>query len=100
MATRKDTSSTAGGGRSTTAASSRRAQSGPVRVWSEASITVAITVDPNQYAKFTHGFERMAPNDSPATLRRVEREIFEECERIIDMRVKKLRRLIRQLEAR
>lgn len=97
MATRtRSSSSVAAGGRSTTPASSR-ATGVPVRVWSEASVTVAITQDPPQFAKFTHGFERMAPDDSPATLKKVEREIFVECERIIDIRIKKLRRLMRQL---
>ena len=94
---RKDTSSAPAGGRRTTPAASRASSSGPVRVWSEASVTVAITQDPPQFAKFTHGFERMAPNDSPAAVKKVEAEIFAECERIIDLRIKKLRRLMRQI---
>lgn len=100
MATkRKNTSSTSGGGRSSTAASSRRARkkSGPVRVWSEASITVAITDDPPQFAKFSHGFEKMAPNDTDAALKRTEEEIFRSCEQVIEKRAKKLARLIRQI---
>lgn len=94
---KRATSSVSAGGRSTTPASRRKTESGSVRVWSEASVTVAITQDPPQFAKFTHGFERMAPNSSPAVLKRIEREIFEECERIVDARVRKLARIIRRL---
>lgn len=72
--------------------------SGPVRVWSSASITVAVSQDPPQFIKFEHGFEMMAPNDTEAAIKRTENYIFQTCEAIIDKRVKRLRRLIRQLE--
>lgn len=93
----RNTAST--GGRSTTPATSRRASSGPVRVWSEASVTIAVSENPNQYLKFTHGFEKMAPNDSSAAIARTEREIYEACERVLDRRVKRIARLIREMEA-
>lgn len=70
---------------------------GPVRVWSEASVTVAVTDDPPQFVKFTHGFERMSPSSSKADIVRTERLIFERCEEIVDRRVRRLARLIKQL---
>lgn len=91
----RQTSSTPGGGKSTTPKASERSRSGPVRVWSECGVTVHL--GDSNFAKFTHGFERMAPNDSPAAVRKVEAQIFAECERIIDLRIKKLRRLMRQI---
>ena len=68
-----------------------------MRVWSEASVTVCVDRDNNQFIKFTHGFEKMAKGDSDVEIRRTEREIYEACEKIIDARVKKLHRLIRRL---
>lgn len=99
MATRKvNTSSSPVAARSTTAAASRRARKsgGPVRVWSEASVTVSVTDDPPQFIKFTHGFEAMSPSDSDEDLRRTERRIYETCEKIVDMRVRKLKRMMRR----
>lgn len=61
-------------------------------------MTVCVDRANNQFIKFTHGFEKMSMTDSDAALARTEREIFETCERIIDKRVRKLHRLIRQLE--
>lgn len=67
---------------------------GPVRVWSECGVTVAVTDDPPQFIRFTTGHERVAPNDKPATVRRVEREIYEDCEKIVERRTKQLIKLV------
>lgn len=96
-------STVAGPSRSSTPAARRQMRpgsrtSGPVRVWSSASVTVAVSDDPPQFIKFEHGFEMMSPNDTDAAIKRTEAKIYATCEAIIDRRVKKLRRLIRQLE--
>lgn len=87
--------------RSTTAASSRRARrkNGPVRCWSECSVTISVSNDPPQFIKFTHGFEMMSPTDDEDDIRRTEFKIYKTCEEIVDKRVKRLARLIKQINA-
>lgn len=68
-----------------------------MRSWSECSVTVAVSDDPPQFIKFTHGFEMMSPSDSTEDLRNTERHIYETCEKIVNERVRKLRRLMRQI---
>jgi hypothetical protein len=63
-------------------------------VWSEASVTVCVTEEPPQFVKFTTGHERIAPNDKPATIRRVERLVYEQCEAIVDERVRRLAAIV------
>lgn len=94
---KKDTSSVGAGGRSKTGKEPKK--DGPVRVWSECSVTVAISEDPPQFVKFTHGFERMAPNSKRTTITQVEDEIYRACEKIVEKRIKRLTRVIRQFEA-
>ena len=72
----------------------RNEASGPVRVWSEATVTICVTDDPPQFVKFTTGHERHAPNDKPETIARVEAQIFEQCEEIVNKRVKRLQRIV------
>lgn len=94
-----NTSSAGTGGRSTTPARRRSSETGePVRVWSECSVTISVSSDPPQFIKFTHGFEKMAPNSSKAAISRTENDIFEQCERVVDRRVKRIARLIRDLQ--
>ena len=68
----------------------------PVRVWSECGVTVAVSSDPPQFIRFTTGHERIAPDDDPATIRRVERQIYAACEKIVDRRVKTLVKLVQE----
>lgn len=79
--------------------SSRRGlkRSTPVRVWSEASITVAVTSDPPQFVKFTHGFEMMSPSDTQEDIKKTELRIYKACEEIVDKRSRKLARLVRRM---
>lgn len=103
MSTRRR-STVAGASRSSTPAARRQVEagsrtSGPVRVWSSASVTVAVSDDPPQFVKFEHGFEMMSPNDTDAAIRRTEQKIYDTCEAVINRRLKKLRRLMRQIES-
>lgn len=68
---------------------------GPVRVWSECGVTVCVDEQTRQFIRFTTGHERIAPDDKPATIRRVEQAIYEECETIVNKRVTMLSRLVR-----
>lgn len=65
-----------------------------MRVWSECGVTVAVSSDPPQFIRFTTGHERIAPDDDPATIRRTERAIYADCEKIVDKRVKALIKLV------
>lgn len=62
-------------------------------------MTVCVTDDPPQFVKFTTGHERMAPDDDGATIARTEKQIYEQCEAIVDQRVKELTRLVRAAQA-
>lgn len=99
MAVKKNTSSLQAKGRSTTAAASRKAResSGPMRAWSECSVTAAVSDDPPQFVKFTHGFEMMAKDDSRESMKAAEEHIYAACEEIVQKRIRKLTRLIRRL---
>lgn len=66
-----------------------------MRVWSECGVTVCVDEETRQYVRFTTGHERIAPDDKPATIRKVEAAIYEECEEIVSRRVAKLSRLVR-----
>lgn len=79
--------------------SSRRGlkRSTPVRVWSEASITVAVTNEPPQFIKFTHGFEMMSPSDTQEDIKKTEMRIFKACEEIVDKRARKLARIVKRM---
>lgn len=96
MVVKKDTTSRGGKG---TTPSSRRSlrKRTPVRVWSEASITVSVTSEPPQFIKFTHGFEMMSPSDTQEDIKRTEARIFKTCEEIVDKRARKLARIVRRM---
>lgn len=67
-----------------------------MRVWGEVSITVAVTDDPPQFIKVTHGHERLAKSDSEADILRAERQIHELASKVVERRAKQLRRLVHQ----
>ena len=94
MATTKGGTSPTGEGRSGSSRS-RTKEDGPVRVWAECGVTVAVTDDPPQFVRFLTGAERTAPDSSAATRERVEAELFAELEATVDKRVKKLVRLVK-----
>ncbi len=93
MPTRKEGNSSASESR--TPASRVRRTGKPVRVWAEAGVTVCVTEEPPQYIRFTTGHERIAPDDSPKTIRQVEQQIYEQCEEIVNKRVAKLMQLVK-----
>jgi hypothetical protein len=68
-----------------------------VRIYVEAGITMAVTDDPPQFVRFTFGQERIVPNDSEETIARYERIAYEACEAIVDRRVRRIARLIKQI---
>lgn len=70
-----------------------------VRVWGEASVTIAVTDDPPQFVKATFGHERIAPDDKEATIDRYQEKVDRYNERQIEKQVKKYRRLIRRVNA-
>ncbi len=53
-----------------------------------------MTTDPPQFVRFTTGHERLCPDD-PAEIARTEDEIYQVCEDTVELRLRKLRRLIR-----
>lgn len=68
-----------------------------VRVWGEMGISMPVSNDdPSAWIKVTVGHERIAPNDSVATLKKTEALIAEFNEEALDKRVKEIRRLIQQ----
>lgn len=77
----------------------RTPSSGPVRVWSEATVTICVTEEPPQFVKFTTGHERMAPDDNERTIAQTEKAIYDQCESIVAARVKDLTRLVRAAQA-
>lgn len=68
---------------------------GPVRVWSEAGVTLCVSMDPHQFVKFSFGHERWSPSDSAEDIARTERQVYEFCERTVNKRVSKLAKLVR-----
>jgi hypothetical protein len=70
-----------------------RGTSERVRVWSEVSLTVAITTNPAQYVKVTFGRETLARDNSTA-VKRAEERLYSECEEIVQRRVEELTQLI------
>jgi hypothetical protein len=75
----------------------RTSGSGPVRVWSGCSLTIAVTDDPPQFIKVEFGFEKMAPNDSDAAIKRTEQHIYTISEEIVEKRSRKMARMIRRI---
>ena len=69
---------------------------GPVKVWSD--LTITLQLREYESVKFTHGQQRYANNDTETEILRVEEAIHASCEKIINKRVKKYARLIRQLK--
>lgn len=71
---------------------------GSVRVWGEAGVTISITDSPPQFVKVLFGHERIAPDDSLATLTRVTALIDEYNETVVEKQAKKYARLVRALQ--
>ena len=61
----------------------------PIRVWSEVSVTLAVTDDPPQFVKVTIGRETMCADDK-ASAKRAEQELYEWCEERVGTRVEQL----------
>lgn len=71
---------------------SRRSAHDPpqaVRVWGEAGVTVSITEQPPQFVRVLFGHERIAPDDSPATLKRYRKLIDEFNEAVVAEQIEK-----------
>jgi hypothetical protein len=66
-----------------------------VTVWSGASITV--NLGENNFVKFEHGFETWALDD-PRSIAKAEERIFRTCERVIQKRAAKLKKIIADLQ--
>lgn len=81
--------------RGTVAKSAELVGTGVVRVWSEASVTV--NVGEPGFIKFTHGFEMLSKSDERSIVQ-TERKIFAACEKVVDSRLKKLARLLRDMD--
>ncbi len=94
MATTKGGTSPTSEGRSASSRS-RVKDNGPVRVWTECGVTVAVTDDPPQFIRFLTGAERVAPDSSQATRERVEAELYAELEATVEKRVRKMVRLVK-----
>lgn len=94
MAVKKGGTSPTGEGRSGSSRSRTR-EDGPVRVWSECGVTVAVTENPPQFIRFLTGAERIAPDSSETTRKRVEAALYAELELTVDKRVKKMVRLVK-----
>lgn len=62
------------------------------KVW--VSVDVKLSYDYNSIG-FAFGFERTAPNESDAAVKRVEREMFELAEEIANKRIQKLARVLK-----
>lgn len=78
-----------------TSRSRRRPKS--VRVWGEAGITLAVTSDPPQFVRVSFGHERIAPDDSEATIKRYEKMVNDYNEDVVERRARKLVRMIKRV---
>jgi hypothetical protein len=67
-----------------------------VRVWSETTVTLAVTQDPPQFVKYTFGSERMVPNNAKA-IADAERRIHEFNVEVVTARVQDYAELVEDL---
>lgn len=68
-----------------------------VRVWGEVSITVAVTDDPPQFIKVTHGHERISKSDSEQDILRTEAQIHATASKVVERRAEELKRLVHRV---
>jgi len=69
-----------------------------VRIGAKCGVTLPVTSDPPSFVKYEFWHERIAPDDSPTTIKKYERMVFEACEEIVEKRVRKLRRIIKAVK--
>jgi hypothetical protein len=68
---------------------SRQDSNGAIRVWSEVSVTLAVTDDPPQFVKVTIGRETMCA-DNPVAAKRAEQGLYEWVEERVATRSEQL----------
>lgn len=68
-----------------------------VRVWGECGVTVQISENPSIFIKATFGHERVAPDDSLATLKRTRKLIDEFNQQVVEEQVEAQTRLAQQI---
>lgn len=73
--------------------------SGAVSIYSEVSITVKVDQVTNNFIKIVAGHERTSPSDREADLTATFKKAEAFNEAIVDRQAKRLKRLIRQIEA-
>lgn len=76
-----------------------RRESGQVAIYSECSITVCVDPVHNDFLKITVGHERLSPSDSETDLKKTEAAAWKFNEAAVERRVKRVTRLIRQIQA-
>lgn len=76
----------------------RKQTDGTVRVWSEFGMTIPVG-ESMAFIKFTFGHERIAPDSSETTLRKVTADIDKYNEEEAERRIRKYTRLVTAWEA-
>src|SRR5687768_14819830 len=69
-------------------------QPGGVRLYAEVGVTLQVAEF--HYLKFTYGQEMIAPNDDPATIKKLEDKLFKRCEAVVNRRAEQLRKAIEE----
>ncbi len=70
-----------------------------ITISSECGVTASLGDGSFQFVKFSHSQSRLLPaNASKASIVRAEQQIYEVCEAVVERRLKKLTRMIRQIE--
>lgn len=80
-----------------TSSGRKRKKGNPAKVWSECGVTMPIN-DTTAHIRFSFGFEKIAPDDSENAIKRVEKEIFELSEEVVQRRVVRLKRMIARID--